>query len=375
MKVLIVDSSRDITGAFNAALCIAEKLHKPEAMEFSFCLPSNSALLELFNTKGFICITYPVHQLSRRLSDIVFYLPFTLISTVKLVRFIKRNNIEVLHQNELFLIFCFIVRALTKVKLVTHIRVLPFAFPQWLYKFWLFLAEKLSDRIVTVSYFCKTAVNNFGVVTKPILMVYDFIPREASSVGVKLSTLDKPVRILFLGNYTIGKGQDLALHALARVKEINPSLRFTIQFYGSDMGLSKNLLYKEALVDLSQQLGLRLSVNFNDRILDTQTAIRSADIVLNLSKYESFSFVVAEAMSCSACVVATKSGGPEELIVDGESGFLCDHSVDDISRVLVHVSSSRALMRQVGRNAHLRISSLLAARGGSDLLTRLYDFD
>jgi glycosyltransferase involved in cell wall biosynthesis len=54
---------------------------------------------------------------------------------------------------------------------------------------------------------------------------------------------------------------------------------------------------------------------------------QEAEVVLLSSRQEGFGLVLAEAMACETPVVATRCGGPEDVVRDGETGFLvpCDN--------------------------------------------------
>ena len=51
-------------------------------------------------------------------------------------------------------------------------------------------------------------------------------------------------------------------------------------------------------------------------------ALAAMDVLVCASREEGFSLAVAEAMAAGVPVVATRCGGPEELICDGVSGLL-----------------------------------------------------
>jgi glycosyltransferase involved in cell wall biosynthesis len=57
---------------------------------------------------------------------------------------------------------------------------------------------------------------------------------------------------------------------------------------------------------------------------DTIPVYDASDVLLVTSNRESFGLTIVEAMARGVPVVATRCGGPEELISDGETGFLVD---------------------------------------------------
>ena len=57
---------------------------------------------------------------------------------------------------------------------------------------------------------------------------------------------------------------------------------------------------------------------------DVPSYMSAADGFVLSSQWEGFGLVVAEAMACELPVVATRCGGPEEIVIDGETGYLCE---------------------------------------------------
>jgi glycosyltransferase involved in cell wall biosynthesis len=59
--------------------------------------------------------------------------------------------------------------------------------------------------------------------------------------------------------------------------------------------------------------------------------LAEASLALVLSHRESFSLACLEASQCGLPVIATRCGGPEEIVDDGETGLMCD--VGDIAGI------------------------------------------
>ena len=59
----------------------------------------------------------------------------------------------------------------------------------------------------------------------------------------------------------------------------------------------------------------------------------SADILILPSKFDTFSFVVLEALSCGLPVIAYKTKGPKDIILDGTTGYLVNNNSDFIKRM------------------------------------------
>jgi glycosyltransferase involved in cell wall biosynthesis len=202
-----------------------------------------------------------------------------------------------------------------KGKLITYVRFLPSSRPATLRNIWARLAEKYSDKVITVS---NVALQQLPV-NKDTICIYDPV-KLTEALPPKEYAKKDTVDILFQGNYIRGKGQDAGLEAFAIAYRQNPAIRLT--FSGGDMGLAKNKEFKKQLQDRVSELGLDKVVAFTEFTDTVESGIKQADIVLNFSESESFSMTCLEASFYGTALIATRCGGPEEIIIDNETGFL-----------------------------------------------------
>lgn len=78
----------------------------------------------------------------------------------------------------------------------------------------------------------------------------------------------------------------------------------------------------------------------------------AADLVAMPSAYETFGFVALEAMACGACVVASRVGGLQYLIQDGENGRLFEsQNVEELCATMKELLLDREQRERLGRNA------------------------
>ncbi len=128
------------------------------------------------------------------------------------------------------------------------------------------------------------------------------------------------VRILFAGRVVYQKGLDILLQALAGIKDLPWHL--TIAGDGPQ---------RTVLTELAAQNGLTSRVTFVGW-LDKQALreeYKKAQVFAFPSRHEGMPNAVLEAMGCALPVVATRIAGNEELVIDGETGFLVE--VENIS--------------------------------------------
>jgi glycosyltransferase involved in cell wall biosynthesis len=176
-----------------------------------------------------------------------------------------------------------------------------------------------------------------------------------------------PDRILFVGLIRRVKGLDILVRALPPLLAKRPRLKLAVvggAFYRS---YSRELSRIRALADALRVSG---SIDFLGELDPTAVAdaMRSSAVVVVPSRRETFSAVCVEAVAVGTPVVATRCGGPEE-IVDQSTGFLVppedpgalalaiDHAIK--ARGNFHAETMHTSVAQrFGRNA---VASLLRA--------------
>jgi glycosyltransferase involved in cell wall biosynthesis len=118
-----------------------------------------------------------------------------------------------------------------------------------------------------------------------------------------------------VGNVRALKAYDNLLRAAAIAVKANPKLRFAVVGEGSGRLL-------EELLQLRTELGLQDIVHFAGFRPDIAPPLRSFDAFVLSSKSEGFSIATVQAMASGLPVLATRSGGPEEIITDDVDGLL-----------------------------------------------------
>ncbi|KZM73158.1 glycosyltransferase family 4 protein [Nocardia terpenica] len=123
--------------------------------------------------------------------------------------------------------------------------------------------------------------------------------------------------VAMLGRLAPWKGQDVFLRALAATKT-RPLQVFLVggAFFDEEP-------YRAELERLAAELDL--PVTFTGHLDDPEDTLRHADILVHCSVLpEPFGQVVVEGMRAGCAVIATRPGGPEEIIEPGHDGLLVD---------------------------------------------------
>jgi len=123
-------------------------------------------------------------------------------------------------------------------------------------------------------------------------------------------------QVLYVGwiNYT--KGIDVLLRAMDLLRRRASPARLVL--VGGAL-YRHTRLQEEKLRRLADSLGLEDSVTFVGRKPQHEVARMMAEsaVVVLPSRAESFGAVLVEALACGTPVVATRCGGPEDIVVDG----------------------------------------------------------
>jgi L-malate glycosyltransferase len=371
MKVIVVDNSLEITGAFRA---IFNNIQLADSItEWFYFVPEKSKNKAVLEKAGIKVFTFRSYELSRNPKNLVLFLPYLLWNGYKLSRIVSRHRIDVIYQNEVFSLSGLVAKWFKKVKVITHIRVLPKVFPRKLYRAWLKFQDLYADKIACVSFVCEREALSVYQPRRPINVFYDFPVPEERHPSIEIRDSSDHADILFLGNYTRGKGQDVALEAFRLIKERYPNWNATLHFYGSDFGYAPNIAFRNSLAQFIRK-NLPDVAFLNNFAVDVESVMKQHDVVLNLSVAESFSFVVAEALSYGLPVIATNSGGPGELIEDNVSGYLVAESPAVIAEKIYDLCKDRNRRNLFSVNGKERINSLVAAHGGKQRFEEIFQF-
>ncbi len=125
-----------------------------------------------------------------------------------------------------------------------------------------------------------------------------------------------PFTFCALGSLRKIKGYDILLQAFAQVHQQHPACRLIIGGSGEE---------EDALRALCEELDLKDTVTFAGRVSleDRSRFFSPASSFVCSSLTETFSVVIIEAFACGIPVVATRCGGPEDL-VNSTNGFLVE---------------------------------------------------
>jgi glycosyltransferase involved in cell wall biosynthesis len=156
-----------------------------------------------------------------------------------------------------------------------------------------------------------------GIDPEDVIFLPNGIPAPPPPTGADVRTeLGIPPDAPVIGTVSVMRPQkalDVLLRATRTLLDEFPSLKVLIAGEGDE---------REALVELTQELGIGDNVLFLGVRTDVPDVLAALDIAVSTSDFEGSPLSVMEYMEAARPVVATRVGGVPDLIDDGVHGLL-----------------------------------------------------
>lgn len=178
------------------------------------------------------------------------------------------------------------------------------------------LFRRTVQRVVAVSEALKRDLEGaLRVPAANFRVVVNGVPVGAAP-GELPSGADSAPRLLAIGNIRRPKDYPTLLDTLALLVARFPALRLDVVGQPDREGLFESLQAQAA------SLGVSSHVTFHGFVADPSPLLAQAHCLVLTSTQEGFSLATIEAMLAGVPVVATRSGGPEEILEHGRTGLL-----------------------------------------------------
>lgn len=189
-------------------------------------------------------------------------------------------------------------------------------------------------------------------------------PDSGATVRRELGIAPEEMVVAMISALRTEKAHDVAIEAVARLRERFPRLRLLIVGSGP----------------LADELA-RQAAQHGDAVLltgrrnDVMSVLDASDVCLHPSRREAFPTTLIEALAASVPVLATRVGGIPEIIEDGKTGVLVEAppTVDDLTGALAELLADRPrreMLARAGREAYL---DRFTARPWVEQTRALYD--
>ena len=176
-------------------------------------------------------------------------------------------------------------------------------------------------------------------VLRPPITVEEFVPPSADGAAALKQSLGVDGELIVcLGRLVPRKGQDVLIDALALLSPEFPRLHLALIGEGR---------MQTRLYDRAQKRGVGERVHLTGALVDSAVHewLQAADLFASPCRsrwggmeVEGFGIVFAEAALCGLPVVAGRSGGAPEAVIEGDTGMVVDgRSVGQVAAALAYV--------------------------------------
>ena len=356
MRILYVTYEGRMAGAEQSLLLLLR--HLRGCIEPVVACPSGSELMSRCRDQGVTCQSLPPVGRCNALSK-----ARCLRAAIYLRRIIKQVKPDIIHANNFHaMAISSLSRGLYGSRLIWHARDLPK----------LSLASKWcigkAERIIAVSKAIKKSFVEIGVSDERIDVVYNGIDPPAHE---QASTTAGSGHFTFacVGQLVQWKNQQAYLEAAEVVHRQLPDARLLL--VGSDL-FDRRDSYEgqlKAMIE-SRRMSYVQCIGWQK---DMKPIWRKTDCLVHTAHMEPFGRVLIEAMAHGRPVIAYASGGPVEIVADGESGLLVPFGdIEALSSAMLQVVTDHDLAAAMGKIARKRAAGLFSAERTAEGVMAIY---
>lgn len=171
-------------------------------------------------------------------------------------------------------------------------------------------------------------------------------------------------KILYLGRLCKAKGIGELLTVMPRLRELYPDVRLYLAGIWEDRELKERA---EALQEYVTDLGWIGGA-------DKQRYLRECDLFVMPSYFEGQSVSILEAMAYACGIVASKTGGIPDMIIEGETGIFAEpKDTKTLETGLLKLLADSDLCRVLGENARRKAETEFSIDNNMKQLLAIYE--
>ena len=286
----------------------------------------------------------------------------------KLVKFINKHNIDLIHINTTYSYVGALAGQKTNTPVVWHLR----EFLEEDQSNTLWNRDKgneligKSDRIIAIS---DSILKKYESVfnNHKLVRIYNGIDSNRFYKPEKEIFNEDKVKMIMVGGFEYYKGQIELSKALVKVFQ-KGYYNFELNF----VGVGKEEVRKE-VEEIFKEAGMLNLVNFLGYKYDVENYFEKSDISFTCAKSEAFGRTTVEAMLSGNLVIGSNSAGTKELIKDGETGILYNlQDIDDFSEKIIYALNNQENVKKIASNGRSFMYENMTAEKNADNIYRLY---
>src|SRR6185295_9323300 len=105
-------------------------------------------------------------------------------------------------------------------------------------------------------------------------------------------------------------------------------------------------------------------------VKEMRDKLRTLDVFVVPSHQEGLCIAALEAMACGCPVVSTRCGGPEEFVLDDETGFLVGSDPTEMADAILRILSAPKLRQRLGTAAREKVVRDYSLTKANDIFWR-----
>jgi glycosyltransferase involved in cell wall biosynthesis len=175
--------------------------------------------------------------------------------------------------------------------------------------------------------------------------------------------LRPPIRLCVVATIEPRKGQDVAVEALAELRDRGIDAVLEL------VGREQNKAFGKRLRERVRELGLDEHVRFRGEIADVPDLVQGQDVLIAPSRAEPLGVAPIEAQALGRPVVASRVGGLPEVVLDGETGILTrpgDHEA--IAGAIARLVADPVTARGMGTRGREHVTTRFAVSRAHEAL-------
>lgn len=334
-NILVIATAR-IIGGVEKTFMNAMPLLRQRGFNIIFCFTEHGPVVSTYQKLGFKCVK-------------IVNKGFGVINEIKSI--IQTYKINLVHNNRLFLEAALAANSCKTSHLLHLHGKAEYSFPRWrpeyLKKRILHMCS-LSDFAIGCSRFVTNQLNGFISPSK-LKCIYDGVPIRKNIVHKQSNNGSETTVGMIAHFYPLKRHKDFILAAKC---VLDHGLDTNFFIAGHCWGTHEQELYFERLKKMIEDLGLSHRFKLYKGLKDITHLYDEMDIFVLPSIGEGLSVALLEAMQFAIPVIVTKSGGPAEIIKQGENGFLVgEKKPKEIAQTIIKLSEDEKLAKTVGARA------------------------
>ncbi len=207
------------------------------------------------------------------------------------------------------------------------------------------------DTIIAPSTAIKKLLESRGI-TVPVKIIpsginidnFANVTGQRDSIREKYNIKADDIMLITACRLTKEKNLEFLIKSFAKIAQKEKNIKFMIVGDGA---------VKKDLEDMSEELGIKEMMIFTGLVDRTEivSLYQSSDIFVFASHTETQGLVAVEAMAAGSPVVAVRASGIEDIVQDGEDGFLTSNSEDEFAEKVLQIAGNEELRKKMAEKA------------------------